>query len=162
MSLNLVSFFLKFSETTIVWTELRNNDIRASLYMPRDCSGRPQYPTDMTLNPYFTVCGLIFFAYAPDEDLGGLRVRHPFEYRGLEGWGSFENFQNAVALARRNGYAESPMTPEGEIKFGIPVFDTDGMLRRSITFSVYDPEYWEPRREELLKDLFALADRLEV
>lgn len=158
----LSRFFLNFSEATIVLTELRNSDIRACLYMPRDCGGKAQYPADMTLNPYFTVCGLIFFAYAPDEDLGGLRVRHPFEYRGLEGWSSFANFQRAVNLTRKNGFAESPMTPEGEIKFGIPVFDADGMLRQAITFSVYDLEYWQPKRKELLQDLFALAKRLEA
>jgi DNA-binding IclR family transcriptional regulator len=160
LEIELTNFYRKFPEATLVLTELGNNDIRALLYMPRDCDGKPQYPADMTLNPYFTVCGLIFFAFAPDDDLGGLRVRHPFEFRGLEGWGSFERFQEAVRLTRDNGYAESPMTPEGEIKFGIPVFSASGLLRWAITFSVYDLELWLPRRDELLNDLLELAGKI--
>lgn len=153
----LSQFHQSHPETGMFYTELGANDINGKIYFKPGTDVEPQFPDDVTLPPYMTVCGLIFFAYAHDEQLNGLRTRHPFAFKGVETWGSEDKFQQAVKLTRQNGYAESPATPDHELKFGLPVFDAAGMLAGALTVSWYHLPREQFKRELCLKELQQLA-----
>ncbi len=135
MAAKMLEFHQSHPDTVLFYTELGTHDVNARIYISRGRDAAPQFPADVTLSPYLTVCGMIFFAYAPDEQLNGIRLRHPFAFEGSECWQSGENFSRALELTRKNGYAESPATPPGELKFGLPVFGRSGMLRGALTVS---------------------------
>jgi len=155
----LAAFHREHPETTMFYSELGLHDINGRIFFNRGTNADAQFPTDATLNPYLTVCGLIFFALAPDEQLGGLRLRHPLQLEGNDIWRSPADFARAVNRVRKQGFAESPATPRGELKFGVPVFNRDGMLAGALTVSWYDREATTDKKGKL-RQLDRLTEQL--
>lgn len=125
----------KFPALSIIFTELGESDLFMRFGAnPYDPTG-PHRILDQTLNPYLSVSGLLHFAHLPEERLSELRLRHPFETKGLESWGSRWAFQMAVDETARRGYSETPALVQPEqYKLGLPLFDVNGQFRGALTF----------------------------
>jgi hypothetical protein len=65
----------------------------------------------MQLNPYNTVCGLLYFGFLSEVMLQEIKRQHPFEHWGYDTWKT-----NGPRLNRsegpKNGFSESPATPK--------------------------------------------------
>jgi len=98
----------KYPGASFYYSELGQSDIIGKIYFTADAKGKGVYPENTTLSPYTTVCGLIFFAFTPEEQLESLKQKNPFAYQGLNVWGIEKNFRKQIELARKNGYSETP------------------------------------------------------
>jgi DNA-binding IclR family transcriptional regulator len=131
----LCELHLRYPDASIYYSELGNSDIFSKLYFDSKNPGRAKYLDDNTLNPYLTVAGLAFFAFAPEERLVSLRAKNPFEYHGVNAWGNMDDFMRQVGSARKKGYAETPrLTLLTDFKVGIPVWTLTGNMAGAITF----------------------------
>jgi len=132
----MVELHKRYPIAGMVYAELGQNDIFARINLPSGTPGKVEYPDSVTLNPYWTVCGLLFFALMPDESLNGLRLRYPFEYIGIETWKSEAAWQQQVAQTKQNDWSETPhLVPPDYFKVGMPVRDCNGNLRGTLTFN---------------------------
>jgi DNA-binding IclR family transcriptional regulator len=133
----LRSIHLEYPSSSIYYSELGNADIFVKMYFSPTDPGKALCPSGMTLNPYLTVAGLAFFAFAPDECLAGLKQKNPFEYHGLNAWGSKKKFERQVETARRKAYSETPpLTQSACLKAGLPVRDAGGSMKGALTFDL--------------------------
>ena len=73
------------------------------------------------LNPYFTVSGILNFAFLPDSKLNLLKMRYPFIPRGQELWGKEQSMLDEIANCRKRGYALMPLDPPETLRLGIPI-----------------------------------------
>ena len=87
-----------------------------------------------TLNPYFTVSGILHFAFLSNSNLNLLKMRHPFIPRGLELWKDEKIFNEAVEACRKRGYALLPIDPPEMFRLGIAVRH-NGNFIGSLTWS---------------------------
>ena len=150
---------LKYPGSEIYYSELGNADIIARFRFDPANPGKAIYPDGMSLNPYFTVAGLAFFAFAPEESLLSLRSRNPFEYHGLSAWGSMDKFLAQLAAARKNGYAETPLlTPRTDLKAGIPVRTPDGGMTGAITFHLHNVNFAD--ESGIMRTVMAGAEKI--
>ncbi|MBN8217494.1 MAG: helix-turn-helix domain-containing protein [Spirochaetes bacterium] len=148
-----------YPRSNIVYAELGDADLFARFSLSSDRPGGVVYTDDMTLNPYLTVSGVLFAAFMPSERMHGLRLRHPFEYKGREAWGSENAFQACVIDAARRGWAETPrLIGAGQFKVGIPVRDPNGALLATMTFTAEKKEL--PPAAELRGALLQVARRI--
>ena len=155
----LLALHRLYPAASIVYTELGETDIFGRLNLPAGQPEKVEYTDGMTLNPYVTVCGVLYFAFTPDERLNGLRMRNPFEYKGMEVWGSEMAFRERVEAARRCGWAETPtLVGPDTFKVGVPVRDGNGNLKATITFSVVRNGL--PPDERILTAIFESAERI--
>ncbi len=146
-------------QSSLVYTELGESDIFGRLNLPIGRPGVVEYPSGMTLNPYLTVCGILYFAFMPADRLEGLRLRHSFDLKGREAWGSEANFQKSVREARSQGWSETPsLTPSDSFKIGAPVRDGNGNLVGTITFSCPRQHALDP--EKVTQDALDAAARI--
>ncbi len=151
----------QYPAATIVYSQMSGSDIVGKIHIPPGAGENVQYPDNMQLNPYTTVCGLLYWAHLADDTLQGLRHKYPFEYWGADSWGLESSWSEAVVVARCAGYAESPATPESILKFGIPVFEQGGSLDGVITFSFSEnKQQWNAQRAGILAGLAAAAERI--
>jgi IclR family transcriptional regulator, KDG regulon repressor len=155
----LTELHLQFPTTEIIYTELGEADIFGRLHMPAGEPGKIVFTDGITFNPYLTVCGILYFAFVPDERLNGLRIRNPFEFKGIDVWGSEEAFQECVAVTRDCGWAKIPTIIEPKrIKVGVPVLGPRGNLLTTIT--LIEPRNGLPRENLIIKELLATAKRI--
>lgn len=131
----VVGLHRQYPHLSVVFTELGESDLFMRFEARSDDPTGPYPINNQTLNPYLSVSGLLHFAYLPEERLSELRLRHPFETKGLESWGSRGAFQKAVDETARRGYSETPgLVHPDQFKLGLPLFDTGGQLRGALTF----------------------------
>ena len=117
----LTELHLKYPDSSIYYSELGDTDITGKFHFAANSPGKIIPLQGSTLNPYLTVAGVIFFAFAPDEKMNGILIKNPFEYTGLNAWGSVEKFRQSVKTARKNGYSQTlNLTPATDLKIGIP------------------------------------------
>jgi len=125
----------KYDDTSIYYSELGEADIVGILHFPPGNPGKAKRLEGNTLNPYATVSGLLFFAFAPEEKMEDVRFRNPFEYHGLNAWGNFEKFMKNVETVRKRGYSETPsLTTKTELKIGVPVWDGQDNIAGAVAF----------------------------
>ena len=132
---SLFELHSQYPQSSIYYSEVGDSDIIGKLYFPAGGTGKAVRLETTTLNPYITVCGLVFFAFTPEERMASVRLKNPFEYHGVSAWGNFAGFQEQVESVRRKGYSETPpVTPENDFKVGVPVWRSPGSLTGAITF----------------------------
>lgn len=130
-----------FPKSNIVYAELGDADLFSRFSFSPGNPGVAEITDDLTLNPYLTVSGVLFAAFSPSERLLALRLRHPFEFKGREAWGSEGAYLACVAEAARRGWAETPtLIKAHQFKVGIPVRDANGALLATITFTAESRE----------------------
>lgn len=155
----LAGLHLRFPTTEIIYTELGETDIFGRLQLHAGEPGKIRFTDGITYNPYLTVCGILYFAFIPDERLNGLRIRNPFVFNGIKGWGCEEAFQECVAAARNCGWAKAPTRIEPErIKIGVPVFGSKNNLITTIT--LIEPREGLPSENLVIEALFAVAKQI--
>lgn len=132
----LAPFHRRYPDASIVVSDLGDADIFSRFMFNPGKPGVLTRSDDMTLNPYTTVAGVIFFALTPEERLRPLKSRHPFDLKGRDAWGNEDAFLACVARARERGWSETPpLIPRTTFKVGIPVFDVNGNITAAITFT---------------------------
>ncbi|OGV35359.1 MAG: hypothetical protein A2020_06465 [Lentisphaerae bacterium GWF2_45_14] len=150
---------LKYPDSHIFYSELGASDVIVRFHYTPGRPGIAVYPDTMTLPLYLTVGGLVFLAFAPDEKLVALRMKNPFEYHGLQAWGTMGKFADGLESARKKGYAETPgIVPETTFKVGMPVWDKSGMIASAITFDLKNFE--KSKRKETLGDVSKTASEI--
>ncbi len=150
---------LKYPGTYIYYSELGRSDIIGKLHFSQDNPRKAVYTEGITLNPYITVSGLIFSAFAPSESLIDLRAKNPFEYFGLNAWGSIDKFHERVEITRKNGYSETPsLVSPSDFKIGLPVWKQPGDLRGAVTFHLKGAENSD--RKEVLHDVIGYIGKI--
>ena len=87
-----------------------------------------------TLNPYFTVSGILHFAFLPTSKLNLLKMRHPFIPKGLELWKDEKLFKGTIGKCKKNGYALLPIDPPEIFRLGIPI-KLNGSFFGTLTWS---------------------------
>jgi DNA-binding IclR family transcriptional regulator len=158
----LKELHLRYPCSSIYYSELGDADIIGRFHLVATAPGKIIHPDGSTLNPYLTVAGLVFMAFAPEEKTNGIFMKTPFEYTGLNAWGSMENFQKSVETARKNGYSQAPqLTPPTDLKIGIPVWRSPDHLGGAISFHLRNTE---PKKnfDHIVKDIFAAAENFQV
>ncbi len=146
-------------ESSMYYTELGEAEIWGRMSIRSGREAKTEILQDTTLNPYLTVCGLLYFAYMPEERLCGLKMKNPFDYKGLEAWGSEKAFKDAIALSSSRGYSETPQLVDPlSWKVGIPVRKEDGRLMATITFGI--TRSLMPNQEKAFDDLRSYARKL--
>lgn len=142
----------KYSGASFYYSEIGQSDIIGKIYFTADAKGKGVYQENATLNPYTTVCGLIFFAFTPEEQLESLKLKNPFAYQGLNVWGTEKAFRKQIELARKNGYSETPhIIPANELKIGVPVRNKAGSLVGVLTFQIQ--KLVEAERKIIIRDV---------
>ncbi|MEK6794683.1 MAG: helix-turn-helix domain-containing protein, partial [Spirochaetota bacterium] len=132
----LAPFHKRFPDASIVVSDLGDADIFSRFMFNPGKPGELVRSDDMTLNPYTTVAGVLFFAFTPEERLRALKSRHPFDLKGRDAWGKEDAFTACVERARTRGWSETPpLVPKTTFKIGIPVFDTEKNITAAITFT---------------------------
>jgi DNA-binding IclR family transcriptional regulator len=136
----LTALHSDYPNSSIFYSELSSLNIAVKLRITQNPEGEKiSYSENVSLNPYLTVAGLVFFAFAGKDKMNNIMSHNPFEYTGLNAWGSMKNFMKNVHRTRKNGYAETPgMTLKEEFKIGVPVKDLSENLNGAITFHLYD------------------------
>jgi len=153
------SLHIRYPGAAIFYSELGNSDLVVKIHCDRENPGRTTYPDGMTLNPYLTVSGLVFFAFAPEERLVSLRAKNPFEYHGLNAWGDYEKFIKQLRDTKEKGYAETPLfTPRIDFKVGIPVRAQAGNMVGALTFHLHDAKGLDKRR--ILNELMVCVGKI--
>jgi len=66
-------------ESSMYYTELGEAEIWGRMSIRSGREAKTEILQDTTLNPYLTVCGLLYFAYMPEERLCGLKMKNPFD-----------------------------------------------------------------------------------
>lgn len=149
----------ELSEGSYIYSELRGDEIVGIFSIGGNVDDGLLCPENMYLNPYYTVCGMVFMSFMPGDMLLGLKMKYPFEYKGIEVWRSEGNLLRALEETRGRGYAESPATPVNNSKFGIPVFKRSGMLQGVITAN-FREVIPAGRLADTLKILLATAEKI--
>jgi len=159
----LVELQRKYPEVSVCYTELSGGDFLGRIYVPSGIDCQAQYPENMEIDPYWSVAGLIFFALLPDEMLRKVLHKHPFEFKGVEAWKTYDNFIAACRKAGADGYSESPVSPPNMLKFGVPVMTGRNSLRGVITLTFSNnKEKWNRIRDFILDDIFATAEKIKT
>jgi DNA-binding IclR family transcriptional regulator len=155
----LAELHLQFPATEIIYTELGETDIFGRVLLHAGEPGKFRFTDGITYNPYLTVCGILYFAFLPDERLNGLRLRNPFEFHGIGVWGSDQAFRECVAIARQRGWAKLPARIEPRrVKLGVPVINHSNNLITTITFIT--PRVGLKSEKMILNALFDTAQRI--
>lgn len=155
----LVELHLQFPTTEIIYTELGETDIFGRVLLHAGEPGKLRFTDGITYNPYLTVCGILYFAFLPDERLNGLRIRNPFEFKGIGAWGSEKAFRDHVAIARQRGWAKLPAQIESKrVKIGVPVINHRNNLITTITLII--PSVSLKTEKKILDALLDTAKRI--
>ncbi|MBI4977352.1 MAG: helix-turn-helix domain-containing protein [Spirochaetes bacterium] len=145
-----------YPEASLIVAELGDAELFSRYMLQEGKPGSFVRSDDMTLNPYLTVAGVLFFAFLPEERLRGLRLHHPFDYKGKETWGSEAAFNACVMRARDRGWSDTAeIVPKELFKIGIPVFDPQQNLIATITFNCHKRYASSPAK--IRRDLMAAA-----
>ncbi|MBN2640048.1 MAG: helix-turn-helix domain-containing protein [Victivallales bacterium] len=152
----------KHPEASLIYSELRGGDIFGTIHIPSGTDSEIQYPSNMELNPYWTVCGMVFLAFLPHDAAQQIYQKHPFEYKGIEAWKNRDALDAALEQLKVSGVAESPVTPADTLKLGIPVWNRRNSLSGAITFTVLrDKNNSDNIREFILKDISTTVDKIK-
>ncbi|MDD5728353.1 MAG: helix-turn-helix domain-containing protein [Victivallales bacterium] len=89
------------------------------------------------LNPYFTVGGILHFAFLPESKRNLLTMHHPFIPKGQELWGNEQALSQAVADCRKRHYGLMPLDPPEMLRLGIPVMQ-NGNFAGSLTWAKHN------------------------
>lgn len=108
------------------------------------------------LNPYFTVSGILHFAFLPDSKLNLLKMRHSFISRGQELWGKEQVFSDEIEKSRRRGYALMPLDPPETFRLGIPIRQ-NGNFVGTLTWSKQNPS--EKEKELMMAEALKIINR---
>lgn len=158
----LAELHLEYPNSSIYYSELGDADITGRFHFTATAPGKIIQLEGSTLNPYLTVAGLIFFAFAPEEKMNGILMKNPFEYTGLNAWGSMEKFQQCVGRTRKNGYSQTPeLTPSADLKLGIPVWKKPENLGGAITLHIKNTNLGK-NTDRILKELSASAEKFNI
>ncbi|OGV49143.1 MAG: hypothetical protein A2017_08125 [Lentisphaerae bacterium GWF2_44_16] len=158
----LTELHLKYPDSSIYYSELGDADIMGRFHFAAASPGKITHLEASTLNPYLTVAGVIFHAFAPEEKLSGILMKNPFEYTGLNAWGSMRKFQKCAEEARKNGYSQTKeLTPASDLKLGIPVWKAWGELQGAITLHIKNAEHGKTPAK-VLRDIFASAGKFNI
>lgn len=149
-----------YPESSIVYSEANSNDIRAKIYIPPGSGTQIQNADNMQLNPYNTVCGLLYFGLLPDDILQEIKRKYPFEYWGMDYWKGIQSFEKAVEKSLKNGLSQSPATPVDILKYGVPVFESGGALSGVITFSMKKNNIEHTQRTKIFNDLKVFSQQI--
>jgi IclR family transcriptional regulator, KDG regulon repressor len=155
----LAELHLQFPTTEIIYTELGETDIFGRVLLHAGEPGNFRFTDGITYNPYLTVCGILYFAFLPDERLNGLRLRNPFAFHGVGAWGSEKTFRDHVAMARQRGWTKLPAQIESKrVKIGVPVINHGNNLITTIT--LITPRVSLKAEKLILAALFDTAKRI--
>lgn len=129
----------QFPELTLYLSYVSDGEIVMPLEFPAGPASEPKRHASAVLNPYLSLSGILHFALQSDEQMATVRLNHPFEYKGLQAWGSRENFQASVSLAKERSWAEAPiLLGARESKWAMPWFSENGGLLGALTFGGHD------------------------
>ncbi len=153
----------KYPAASVCYTERSGGDFLGKIYVPDGIDSKVQYPENMEIDPFWSVAGLLFFALLPDETLRKVLHKHPFEFKGIEVWKSYDNFIAVARKAEADGFSESPASPPEILKFGVPVMTGRNSLRGVITLTFgKNKSKWNRIREFVLDDIFATAEKIKT
>ncbi len=122
-------------DSTLVFVELRGQELRLSHRYSPDRPNVLQRPWGQTMNPYVNACGLAYLAYGADSVRQDLSERYPFDEFGTHFWKSareLEDFQEGV---RTKGYAVTPFDTDKTLRVGVPLLDRNGRIMAAIGVS---------------------------
>jgi DNA-binding IclR family transcriptional regulator len=133
--LNLTSLV---KNSSVIYAKFGANEIGEQFRISADRTRKIYNAEGHPLNPYFTVSGILHFAFLPDYKINLLKMRNPFIPRGQELWGKEQAFLNEVANCRKRGYALMPLDPPETFRVGIPVRQ-NGNFIGTLTWNKQNP-----------------------
>jgi DNA-binding IclR family transcriptional regulator len=124
--------------SSLVYAKFGANEIGEQFRISADQPTKINNAEGYLLNPYFTVSGILHFAFLPDSKLNLLKMRHPFIPRGQELWGKEQTFLDEIENCRKHGYALMPLDPAETFRLGIPIRQNDNFIG-TFTWSKQNP-----------------------
>lgn len=146
----MIKFSYLVNDSHLTFAKFGQNEIIGQFVITPDQPHKTRRMDAYVLNPYFTVSGILHFAFLPDSILNLLKMRHPFIPRGLELWKDEEKFTEAVEACRKHGYAILPLDPPEMFRLGIAVRH-DGNFIGSLTWT--KNKATKEEREIMLKEI---------
>jgi DNA-binding IclR family transcriptional regulator len=107
--------------TSLTFAKFGQNEIIEVFRITPDLPYKIVAPQGSVLNPYFTVSGILHFAFLPESKTSLLKMRYPFIPKGQELWLKEARFLSEIENTRERGYALMPLDPPNVFRLGIPV-----------------------------------------
>lgn len=150
----LSSLSAEYPDAVVTFAEFSGFDIAVRLRLSPDRPGEIQEPVDRTLPLYGSATGLVFCAFADQDDRAILFERFPFEEFGPVARDGAAGFDAELALVRGRAYAQRCLKETGTVSTAVPLFDATGMFVGALGLSGKDVDAaGEDRREQIVKTL---------
>lgn len=149
-------------EAVIYYSELLGTSLVPQFNLVPRNPGKIVYLQREVLPLYTSVAGLVFLAFLPPERVRELMAAVPFDFKGLDAWGSNSRLDAQLEKARLLGYTETPgISAAGDYKIGLPLWNSKGVLGGALTFHIFSQEK-RVDEQEILKDILEIAERSEI
>lgn len=120
--------------SSLVYAKFGMNEIVEHFRINPDQPRQIRIIEGSVLNPYFTVSGILHFAFLSNSKHNLLKMRNPFIPRGQELWGKEQHMSAEIANCRKRGYALMPLDPPETFRLGIPIRQ-NGSFIATLTWS---------------------------
>jgi DNA-binding IclR family transcriptional regulator len=152
----------KLPGRTITFCELSGGKVKARFRIHFENPDEVQEPNDIFLHLYANASGLIFQAFAENEEkLLDLREEAPFFEYGAHLWKSPAKLNSFLRDVKEKGYACPPFEGQDFFRLAAPVFDKKGNLAGAIGASIRTIKAKsENDKKEMIKEVTASAGRI--
>jgi DNA-binding IclR family transcriptional regulator len=148
--------------STLVLGEPAGAELYLKLRYSPDKPNVLQKPQGQTFQPYANGVGLVYLAYAPEEQSASLREVYPFFEFGAHLWKTEADLATFLIGVRETGCAIVPFDSEQVLRVSTPVFNSAGELVAVLGSSTPMPGLIVAEQQRIVKLTIDMAKEIKI